>query len=134
MARTYSDEHIEFYGNLYLANWALLQARGVLFITFLSAPAEILEAAAFKWPLSSQQTRDYERLLPVQEELMERIFNEEADHEDEALAAQLEHVDISGPHPVKRNAGRLYEPLEHNAYPAKRGHRCGFRRSVEVPG
>lgn len=104
----------------------------MLFITFLSAPAAILEAAAFKWPLSDKQTRDYERLLPIQEELMERIFTEEADREDEALAAELERVDTSGPHPVKRNAGRLYEPLEHNAYPAKRGHRCCFRKPVEV--
>lgn len=131
---TYSDEYINFYGDLYLANWALLQARGVLFITFLSAPDDILEAAAFIWPLSDKQTLDYERLLPVQEELMERLFNDEADREDEVLASQLEAVTASGRHPVKRNAGRLYEPLEHNAFPAKRGHRCSFRKSVEVCG
>ncbi|TVO70872.1 hypothetical protein FHP88_15570 [Sedimenticola selenatireducens] len=131
---TYSDEYINFYGDLYLANWALLQARGVLFITFLSAPTDILEAAAFNWPLSDKQTLDYERLLPVQEELMERIFNDEADREDEVLASQLEEVTASGPHPVKRNAGRLYEPMEHNAFPAKRGRRCSFRKYQEVCG
>jgi|GEM_PF-2567991 len=134
MATTYRDEYIEFYGNLYLANWALLQARGILFITFLHAPDEILAAAAFNLPMPLEEGEKFRRLLPVQEELMERIFNEEADREDEALAAVLEHVDTSGPHPVKRNAGRLYEPLEHNAHPAKRGHRCGFRRSAEVLG
>jgi len=42
---TYSDEHLDFWGAIYLAN-PQVRARGVLFNTFLVAPMQILRACA----------------------------------------------------------------------------------------
>ncbi|MBL3601597.1 MAG: hypothetical protein JMN25_17325 [gamma proteobacterium endosymbiont of Lamellibrachia anaximandri] len=122
----YSDNYIEFYAEVYLANRAVLRDRGILFETFLHHPEEILEAAAFKKPLPLDDT--FYPLLPAQAAVQERLFNQEFDAWlMEGQMKQLSVVLPTGPSPVRVSDGRIIEPLHHSARMARRGTRCWFR-------
>ncbi|MEJ1353129.1 MAG: hypothetical protein RPU39_00370 [Candidatus Sedimenticola sp. (ex Thyasira tokunagai)] len=113
----YSDEYIEFYGDLYLANWALLQSRGIRFDAFLIDPAAILYAAAFNVP-TEDDGHEYRQLLPIQAELQVYLYNEEKNAEDKPwIDAFWDEINTTGPKPITTNAMRLYEPMTHTVYP-----------------
>ena len=60
--RTYPDEYIDFWGNVYLANQSIKKC-GVLFETFLIAPQEILSMVGSAFVADVD---DYRPLLAAQ--------------------------------------------------------------------
>ena len=109
--RTFADEHVEFWGEVYLAN-PFVRDAGVLFETFLLAPVEILLALA--------QRRGAPGLLPAQRLVragIERtIVRESALDAWDAIAA----LDGDGMHCAN---GRWIEKLKHHAWPRKSRYR-----------
>ncbi|MCU7934150.1 MAG: hypothetical protein KZQ99_04625 [Candidatus Thiodiazotropha sp. (ex Dulcina madagascariensis)] len=122
----YRDEYLAYWGNVYIANRALLKERGVLFETFLINPRAILDAVAFCKPLPL--TDDFYPLLPAQRAVQERLIHAELDqYERDALEHELSAITPTGAAPVRRANGQLIEPLKHHAHPQKRGSRCQFK-------
>jgi len=92
MMPTYSDEYIEYWGRVFERE-DMLRRYGVLFVTFLAHPQEILEAVA-------QLPAEMLPLLPTQAEVMRRELAREAAEALEPAGAVLRD-------------GRLIEPLHH---------------------
>ena len=138
--KTYSDEYLDHWGDVYVANYALFTARNVLFETFLLDPWAILTAVTFGFPLPSGEDGFYP-LLPAQKAIQERLINEEADQEmvdyqrrvreamRHAISLQMEQLTTMGPSPVRCRNGLFIEPLHHKASPDRRGRRCAFKPS-----
>lgn len=126
--KTYSDEHLDFYGDLYMDNHAVLQSRSILFEMFLQAPWEILHAAAFNFPMPNLiQDDDYYPLLPEQQWVADRLEQvERIEAELREIEQEFEKIQTTGPGWPRRDAGRLKEPMAHHAHPARRGKRCAF--------
>ena len=99
---TYSAEHIEFWGGIYLAN-PRVRAHGVLFSTFLMAPMQILRACATPGVRISScdharhgyTRRDEAVLLSIAE-------------------AAIRHLEQTG---ARCENGRWVEKLKHHAHP-----------------
>lgn len=104
-----SDEHIEFWGELYTANQ--LHARGVPFEAFVMAPYATLEALARR---ERAQYDDDEPapLLPAQARVQRRLDLQTPLGELARLEAELDHQ----PGTVRRN-GTWIERLRHRAWP-----------------
>jgi hypothetical protein len=117
--RVFSDEHIERWAAVYLApdNHRRLRARGVLFETFLAAPAEILAAL--------DRPRFYLTscgLLPAQRDVQRRIDTERALLEladcavrqmaPESHCADGRWTEKTRHHAYKRRARRAQQPRE----------------------
>lgn len=124
----YQDQFIEYWGDVYLSNRAILKERGVLFETFLIDPKSILEAVLFCKALPLSEGEDFYPLLPSQKALQVRLIDAELDEwlKDE-LERELTSVTPTGMTPVRRADGQIIEPLKHHAHPQKRGNRCQFR-------
>lgn len=124
--RTYSDEYIEFFGDLYLVNHAVLQSRCIFFETFLQDPYAILAAAAFNLPMPRLEEEFY-CLLPSQQRVADKLFEQECiEEEHRCIEEDLEKIPTTGPGWPRRDNGRLKEPMAHHAHPARRGKRCAF--------
>lgn len=65
---TYSDEYLEHWAKVYLAN-PILRRRGVLFAAFLVSPEEILVAVAMP---QVADLEEYRPLLPAQRRVQHR--------------------------------------------------------------
>jgi len=107
--RTYSDEHIELWGEVYLAN-PQLRARGVLFEAFLLAPAKILDACARPFMVVSRSG-----LLPAQRRARLAADTQSALQElgERALAKLAAEAHCAN--------GRWVEKMRHHAWSARRG-------------
>lgn len=114
--RTFTDEHIERWGEVYLVN-PQVRARGVLFETFLLAPVEILAACAeqelFVPARRGGKTRFYE-LLPEQRAVRLRADTQAALEElgERALATLAREAHCAN--------GAWCEKLRHHAWSARR--------------
>ena len=106
--QTYTDEYIDFWGDIYTANPALFQ-RGILFHAFLEAPVELLTAVYQQTALPLQDDEDFYPLLPAQQRVSDRLMAEEIADELEQYIERQEGL-------VFRN-GAYVEPLRHHAYP-----------------
>ncbi|MCU7877250.1 MAG: hypothetical protein KZQ84_10705 [Candidatus Thiodiazotropha sp. (ex Lucinoma borealis)] len=125
--KVYQDQYLEYWGDVYLSNKAILKERGVLFDTFLIDPKAILEAVLFGKPLPLPEGEDFYPLLPSQRAVQERLINAELDEwlRDE-LERELTSVRLTGMTPVRCADGQIIEPLKHHAHPQRRGNRCKF--------
>ncbi|MEW8494269.1 MAG: hypothetical protein AB2604_10725 [Candidatus Thiodiazotropha taylori] len=127
----FSDEHIDFWGDVYIANRALLRERGVLFETFMFAPKDILSAVLSGRAIPLSNDQDFYPLLPAQMKVAERLFNQEQEAwERECLEADLTRIRETGNSPARVANGKLIEPLTHHAHPKRRGNRSSFRAAV----
>ncbi len=117
--RTFADEHIARWADVYLANPQLAR-RGVLFETFLLAPAEILAATA--GPAISISRRG---LLEAQLDARRRIDLDAALHElgERAIRALAAESHCAN--------GTWCEKLRHHAWA---GRRQPKRKLLEVSG
>lgn len=127
--KTYSDEYIEFYGDLYLRNLTRLSTRGILFETFLLDPYEILRAAVFSLPMPLIGDEFYPLLPDQQKAARLQMHREWMDAEIRFLTEKLTRVTPTGPKQPRRDSGRLVEPLVHHSHPNRRGQRCAFKPS-----
>ncbi|TAK82099.1 MAG: hypothetical protein EPO20_22680 [Betaproteobacteria bacterium] len=109
--RTFADEHVEYYAEIYLANPQLAR-RGVLFETFLLAPEEILIACARPALIVHRCG-----LLPAQQDARRRAELDEALQElgERAIAAVAAEAYCAN--------GTWCEKLKHRAWPKHRGPR-----------
>ncbi|MEW8522521.1 MAG: hypothetical protein AB2552_05660 [Candidatus Thiodiazotropha endolucinida] len=120
----YPDNYLDHWGDLYVRNCALLKARGVLFETFLMAPRDILTAVAFNKPLPLAEGQAFYPLLPKQQAIQERLFNEEQNEfEKEWLEQMLTRIRQTGKSPMRVSNGQIIEPLTHSTHPPRRAHR-----------
>lgn len=125
----YPDNYIEHWSDVYVRNRAILRARGVELMTFLVDPRAILTAVAFNKPLPLADDQDFYPLLPKQQAVQERLFNEEQNEfEKEWLEQMLTRIRETGKSPVRVSNGQIIEPLTHNTHPPRRAHRY-FRGS-----
>ncbi|MCU7842090.1 MAG: hypothetical protein KZQ94_22305 [Candidatus Thiodiazotropha sp. (ex Troendleina suluensis)] len=124
----YSDAYLSYWGDVYVANRAILEDRGVVFETFLTDPRAILEAVLFCKPLPLSEGEDFYPLLPSQKAVQERLINADLDEwlRDE-LERNLTRITPTGKTPVRRADGQIIEPLKHHSYPQKRGNWYKFR-------
>jgi hypothetical protein len=115
--RTFADEHIEYWGVVYVANPQLAR-RGVLFGTFLLAPVEILAACA-----RADEDRQISRrgLLPQQLHVRMRADREAALREmgERAIAALAADSYCTD--------GRWIEKLRHHTWRTERAANLAHR-------
>lgn len=116
--RTFSEEHIERWAGVYLAN-PQLRARGVLFETFLLAPVEILAACGLQLAMIVSRPG----LLPRQRDAQRRVDTEAALRElgERAIAALGAEAHCAN--------GVWCEKLRHHAWTARRRAK---RKPMEV--
>jgi hypothetical protein len=121
---TYSDEYIEFWAGVFLAN--NLYERGILFYVFIDHPEEILAAVFFNLPHLTVEPDDYRPLLPKQHKVMCRFFKSELEELEAELIAELP---TTGDSSICVRNGHYIEPLRHRAY-APRTNRSHFQRAA----
>lgn len=116
----YHDAYIEFWADVYLLNpW--IRARGVLFETFLVAPAAILRALAL--PMHEFVSQ----LLIEQREVRERLDFRDAIGATPCEARAVEGLEQLG---ARCENGRFIERLRHHAWPRRRaGFFASWRNS-----
>lgn len=109
-----SDEHLEFWGNVFEAN--RIYEHGIRFEYFITAPEEFLEALERR-RIDHYAGDEFEPLLPAQARVARRI---ELQAPLGTLGEPLEDV----PGAVMRD-GRLIEPLHHCRFPRVHNRRAG---------
>lgn len=105
-APVYSDEHIEFWGEVYLANrW--IGARGVLFENFLAYPVQILYA------LGALAEDCRHMLLGAQQRVREQIDFSAQIERVPAIARGIAAAEHAG---ARCENGRFVEKLRHHSH------------------
>lgn len=108
MQQTYSDEHIEYWGAIYLGN--RLMDYGILFETFLRYPQQIMQA---------MEGREFRPLLPRQVAVRQRI-------DRNSQPVRERKADMQ----VQLRSDHMIEPLHHRIWPKRRP--CQQRRRAKV--
>ncbi len=120
-----SDELIELWGEIYLAN-PLLTQLGITFEDFLSAPAGILSAATYQTLMPLPDGAQFYALLPAQRAVRDRM--DAADAGQLELALGVSEKQITPGSPAARD-GALFEKLRHHVWP-----RHAVRRQQKMTG
>lgn len=117
-----SDEEIEFWGGVYLAN-PTLSMLGFTFEAFLTEPRRILPAAEFSAIFSLTEFFDRLPLLPAQRAVRERLDAQDAGQIELALGVSESRLTADSP---VVQGGALVEKMKHHAHP-----RHAARRELE---
>ena len=114
---TYSDEHIERCAKLYLDN-PVIRQKGVLFVTFLAFPEEVMRAVAGGLVMPLPEGEEYYPLLDAQRAVRERLDDENA----RDIRAQIRDLDrMLEQRRLRISNGAVIEPLHHKFWPKRRG-------------
>ena len=120
--RHISDERLEQLGEIYTANPAL-RLRGVTFVTFCQAPAEILYAVLLT--PSRPQSEEFLPLLPAQEWTSAQWLGELCPDKDWSDTLGLEWAPPRCPgRPLELRDGRLIQPIPNHRHHGSRHARA----------
>lgn len=135
----FSDEYIEYWGNIYTEN-PLIRCRGILFFAFLQSPEMLLHSvlentpsiASFLPLLEKQlvvQKRQYDQecddeqlqrdlqLSPRKKAILERQYVIDVELESTEFCYRVKQRNRHlGKHPMRCSNGRQIEPLSHRSH------------------
>lgn len=116
---SYTDEHIELCAKLYQDN-PMIRRCGVLFVTFVAFPDEVMRAVANGMAVPLPEGEEYYPLLDAQRAVRDRL-DEEHDRDVRMQIADLER--LLEKRRMRISNGAVMEPLHHKAYPRRQQRR-----------
>lgn len=116
----YSDEHIAHCARLYQDN-PVIREKGVLFVTFLAYPEEVMRALAGGTAMPLPEDEAYYQLLPAQRAIQAQLDEEALDRDVRAQIRDLER--LLDQRRMRVSNGAAIEPMHHKSWPRHRNER-----------